>query len=79
MCRKAIALVGKNPSSARVPPVKNRGYEDAYRFEWERGDGLAFQNGFGAMIDATGKCTVNGRTKQVVALFVNERSFLPGR
>lgn len=59
-CQKMVALEAKNPSSAVVPKVKGERHKAMWQFKWKHGDGLRFQNAYGAMIDQTAECHAIG-------------------
>lgn len=61
-CKRVMLGFAKNPSAslvARVPADTSDGA--SFLFRWQRGSGLAFQNGYGALIEQTGHCYISRR------------------
>ena len=58
-CHAVAIALAKNPSSAQIPHV--RPWTDGkgrVEYSWRHGDGLAFANGFGALIDTRLSCVL---------------------
>jgi len=63
VCEAEIRSATKNPSKAKIPyvsPVKSTDaiMKDSHLYIWKRGEGLEFQNGFGAMMDHSAECGI---------------------
>ncbi|WP_313274760.1 hypothetical protein [Stenotrophomonas sp.] len=71
-CSAKLKDAAKNPSSARIPPatereVSGRGIE----LWWSKGSGLAFMNGFGAMLDSSSMCITSTDGTMVRELIID--------
>ncbi|HHA2936791.1 hypothetical protein [Stenotrophomonas maltophilia] len=71
-CSESLRDAAKNPSSARIPPatereVTGRGIE----LWWSKGSGLAFMNGFGAMLDSSSMCITSTDGTMVRELIID--------
>lgn len=56
-CEAVVKKLAKKSSSAKIPrvkPIKKRA--GRIQYSWKHGSGLAFQNGFSAMIDVSAEC-----------------------
>lgn len=67
-CKLVMKKFAKNPSGAVVAYVRPTGSGRNFRFDWGHGDGLAFQNGFGALIDQRGHCHIADGSLQTASL-----------
>ncbi|XAI95385.1 hypothetical protein [Leptolyngbya phage Lsp-JY19] len=67
-CKLVMAKFAKNPSGAVVRHVRPSGSGRNFRFDWGHGDGLAFQNGFGALVDQRGHCHIADGGLQTASL-----------
>jgi len=78
LCTQSLKAAAKNPSSARIPsPTTSFSREGMeFIFSWDHGDGLAFQNGFGAMIDSQADCYVSPDGRKVTFLQIDGKSFV---
>lgn len=71
-CAAKLKDVAKNPSSARIPAASSLSVQDrGLRLEWNHGSGLAFTNGFGALLDTTATCSTSSDGVRVRELIVD--------
>lgn len=62
-CKRVMLGFAKHPSASQVAQVPADTSDGAsFLFRWQRGSGLAFQNGYGALIEQTGHCYISRRT-----------------
>lgn len=71
-CSVKLKDAAKNPSSARIPEATKRGKrERGLTLWWDRGSGLAFMNGFGALIDSSSMCSTSPDGTKVQELVID--------
>lgn len=71
-CSEMLKDAAKNPSSARIPTGAKKGTRDrGITLWWGRGSGLAFMNGFGAMIDSSAMCSTSPDGSKVQELVID--------
>jgi hypothetical protein len=77
-CAAVLKALAKNPSSARIPRARAIDIGDGHvQYDWRHGDGLALQNGFGAMIDTTASCVLNNGALWILVLN-DDRRYVSG-
>ncbi|NOR71613.1 MAG: hypothetical protein GQ532_18320 [Methylomarinum sp.] len=74
-CQMAIKNYSRDPDTAEVPFVSNIGAGDWYRFSWGRSTSfIRMRNGLGLEVPVTADCEVDGATKRITSLTINEKS-----
>ncbi len=75
-CSKALKRAAKNPSGINIPYTTDLATAGGYMFNWDKGDGLTMQNGFGAKIDTQATCVVAEDGTTVIGLVVDGKKLI---
>ena len=74
-CTEAIMQKTTHPDVARVPAVGARQSPGHYYLRWHLDKHLHLQNAFEVMVDVTGECVIDRKTRRVVTLYVDGQSW----
>ena len=78
LCDNAIKSTSINPKAVEIPHRSGTNQGDEYAFAWSTGgDGVLMPNQFGALVETTVVCKVDGSAERVVHLEIDGRVLSP--